>query len=285
MTVPIKFDLVADLYDAYVTTSLDIQFYLNETAGFDGEILELMCGTGRVSIPLLESGKKLCCVDYSNGMLDSFKKKIIDKSYSVQLVQMDVTKLALNKEFGLIILPFHSFSEIVTTDLQIQALKAISTHLKSNGVFICSLQNPKLKLKTADGLTKQLGEFNFGENKKLIIYYSNRYDPISKIVSGFQKYEIYDDSNNLIEKRNLDINFRPISDSKFRSMIKPLDFEIVDIFGDYQKSGFDEETSNFLIYKLKKSTKGKRLSPSRRINNQQDNSAPRPKSPNRQRPC
>ena len=61
-----------------------------------------------------------------------------------------------------------------------------------------------------------------------------------KLFAGFQKYEIYDDSNNLIEKRNLDINFRPVSDSEFRSMIKPLDFEIVDIFGDYQKSGFDE---------------------------------------------
>ena len=250
MTEPIKFDLVADLYDTYVNTSLDIPFYLNETAGFEDEILELMCGTGRVSIPLLNSGRKLCCVDYSKGMLDSFRKKIIDKNYPVQLIQMDVSMLALNKEFGLIILPFHSFSEILTTDLQFHTLKAIARHLKPNGLFICPLQNPKLKLKTADGLTKQLGVFNLGENK-LTISYNNKYDPQTKVVSGFQKYEIYDDSNNLIEERNLDINFRLISDSEFRSLIKPLDLKIVDIFGDYQKSEFDEETSNFLIYKLK----------------------------------
>ena len=37
-----------------------------------------MCGTGRVSIPLLKAGRKMTCVDYSKGMLEhySFKKKI-----------------------------------------------------------------------------------------------------------------------------------------------------------------------------------------------------------------
>jgi ubiquinone/menaquinone biosynthesis C-methylase UbiE len=69
MKKPINFDLVADLYDL-VHIDLDIPFFLNETKGYDGEILELMCGTGRISIPLLASGKKMTCVDYSVGMLD-----------------------------------------------------------------------------------------------------------------------------------------------------------------------------------------------------------------------
>ena len=95
MTEPINFDFVADLYDSYVTANLDLQFFLNETSEFDDEILELMCGTGRVSIPLLESGKKLCCVDYSKKMLDVFRSKIIGKDYPVSLIRMDVTKLDL----------------------------------------------------------------------------------------------------------------------------------------------------------------------------------------------
>lgn len=56
--------LVADIYDFYVKVDFDIPFFLNETEKHDEEILELMCGTGRVSIPLLQSGRKMTCVDY-----------------------------------------------------------------------------------------------------------------------------------------------------------------------------------------------------------------------------
>jgi SAM-dependent methyltransferase len=260
MPEPIKFDLVADIYDVYVTINLDLIFFLDETSSFEEEILELMCGTGRVSIPLLEAGKKLCCVDYSEKMLDVFKNKIVGKNYPVRLIQMDVTKLDLGKEFGLILLPSHSFSEILSSELQFKTLKVITGHLKPGGIFICTLQNPTARLQTVDGKTRQLGEFIFHDNKKMIVSYSNKYDPTSGIVSGFQQYEIYDNHNTIIDKRILDINFKLISDSEFKSFIKYLDLEIIDIYGDYSKNPFSELTSNFLIYKLKKQenlTRGK----------------------------
>jgi len=256
MTESIKFDLVADLYDSYVNVNLDLKFFLNETSRFDDEILELMCGTGRVSLPLLESGKKLCCVDYSIKMLDIFRKKIEGKNYPVRLVQMDVTNLDLDREFGLILLPFHSFSEILSSDLQFKALKTINEHLKPEGHFICTLQNPKQRLKNCDGQTHLLGEYPLDKNKKMIVSYSNKFNPDTGIVSGFQLYEIYDAHGNLIDKRILDINFRPISDLEFSEFIRALDLEIINVYGDYSYSEFDNETSNFMIYKIrKKSTK------------------------------
>jgi hypothetical protein len=55
MEKSIDFDLVADLYDAYVKTDLDIGFYMDLCKGRE-QILELMCGTGRVSLPLIRAG-------------------------------------------------------------------------------------------------------------------------------------------------------------------------------------------------------------------------------------
>lgn len=252
MSLTINFDLVADLYDSYVKVNLDIPFFMEETSQFDDEILELMCGTGRVSIPLLESGRKLCCIDYSEKMLDIFKSKIKDKDYPVRLIQMDVTNLELNKKFGLIILPFHSISEILSSDLQFKALECISTHLRPEGTFICTLQNPTTRLRTSDGITRRLGEFYLDKNKKMIISYSNQLNPETGIVSGFQLYEIYDNTNTLTERRILDINFKPISDSEFTSLIKPIGFEVINVYGDYSRNEFIEQSSEFLIYKLKK---------------------------------
>lgn len=252
MKETIKFDKVADIYDFYVNIDFDIPFFIKETNGFKGEILELMCGTGRVSIPLLDAGRQMICVDYSKGMLDSFEQKIKNKNYSVNLVQMDVTNLDLNKKFGLIILPFHSITEIISTDLQIQALQSISSHLDKDGVFILTLQNPKTRLKLADEITRIMGKFPIDENRQLIISYTNQYNESDKIVSGFQFYEIYDSMNILIEKRFLEINFKPIPDSELRSMIKTAGLKIVEMYGDYSYGRFDEETSNFMIYIMTK---------------------------------
>ena len=248
----INFDLVADLYDSYVTVNTDIPFFIGEVSQFDDEILELMCGTGRVSIPLLESGRTLSCVDYSEKMLEVFRNKIQGKNYAVSIIQMDVTTLDLNKKFGLIILPFHSLSEILSTDLQFKALERISEHLKPDGVFICTLQNPVTRLKAADGITRKLGEFKLDENKKLAVSSSNNFNPDTGIVSGFQYYEIYDASGTLTEKRTLEINFKPVSDSVFRQFINHLGLELSGIYGDYSKNEFVEQTSDFMIYKLRK---------------------------------
>jgi ubiquinone/menaquinone biosynthesis C-methylase UbiE len=254
MKKSIKFDNVADIYDFYVNVDFDLPFFLKETEGFETEILELMCGTGRVSIPLLESGRSMTCVDYSKGMLDSFRNKIADKDYNsrVDLVEMDVTKLKLNKKFGLIFLPFHSISEILSEEKQKEALKAISRHLEKGGRFILTLQNPKTRLKQADGTTRIIGEFPINNDRKMIISYMNQYHRVDKMVSGYQFYEIYDSENTMIEKRYLEINFKPIDDKELRSMLSETDLEITDVYGDYSYNDFDEEISNFMIYKMTK---------------------------------
>ncbi len=209
-----------------------------------------MCGTGRVSIPLLNAGRHMTCLDYSKGMLDSFKQKIKNKDYSVKLVQMDVANLDLGKKYNLIILPFHSITEIVSTELQTKALQAIASHLDKDGVFILTLQNPKTRLKSADGTSRLMGEFLIDKNRRMVISYMNQYNESDKIVTGFQFYEIFDSTNTMIEKRFLEINFKPISDSELREMIRPVGLNIIEMFGGYDYEEFDEETSDFMIYKM-----------------------------------
>jgi SAM-dependent methyltransferase len=252
MKQSINFDSVADLYDWYVNVDFDIPFFLKETEKYTGEILELMCGTGRVSIPLLETGRKMTCVDYSKRMLEIFSRKIANKHYHVNIVHMDATDLDLKKKYGIILLPFHSLTEILSTELQQKALKAISLHLNKNGILILTLQNPKTRLKLADGATRIFGNFSIGHNRRMIVSFMNQYNPSDKIVSGFQFYEIYDTANNMIEKRILEINFKPIMDTELKGMLQDLDLEVIETYGDYSYSRFDEESSEFMIYKIMK---------------------------------
>jgi hypothetical protein len=136
--------------------------------------------------------------------------------------------------------------------LQKKALQSVAQHLDKNGVFILTLQNPKTRLKLADGVTRMMGKFTINSNKQMIISYMNQYNESERIVSGFQFYEMYNSTNTLIEKRFLEINFKPISDTELRDMIQNTGLEIVEMYGDYSYGHFNEETSNFMIYKLVK---------------------------------
>ncbi len=61
----------------------DIAFYKEKAKESGGPILELGCGTGRVTIPLLEEGNEVWGLDLSADMLSQLRKKVADLPASV----------------------------------------------------------------------------------------------------------------------------------------------------------------------------------------------------------
>jgi ubiquinone/menaquinone biosynthesis C-methylase UbiE len=247
----IDFNFVADLYDTYVTVDFDIDFYRKLSRECKGKCLELMCGTGRVSLPLLRQNIDLTCVDYSDEMLNVFRKKAKDLNITPSLECQDVCSLNLKDNYNLIFIPFNSFSEIIGDKRQKTALHKIYEHLDNEGTFICTLYNPKYRIKTADGLLRVLGRYQIDENKSLVVSYYNQYNEKNKNVTGIQFYEIYDKHNKLVDKRYLEICFSIISKEVFIEMATKVGFKIKSILGDYDFSPFSEDSMfmNFLLTK------------------------------------
>lgn len=247
----INYNIVADLYDSYVKIQSDISFFLKESKNVKGKVLELMCGTGRISIHLLQNNIGLTCVDYSEGMLKIFKEKIKGKRYKVKLIKMDVSELCLNDNYELIFIPFQSFSEILSKNKQKTALRKIHKHLITNGKFICTFHNPNIKIKLANGEWKILGKFNQDDNS-ILIYNLNEFSSQKNIVTGFQRYEIYNKHNKLIDKRLLPIKYKIIDKDEFEETVKEIGFKIIKIYGDYNYSSYNEKNSNYIIYVMEK---------------------------------
>jgi ubiquinone/menaquinone biosynthesis C-methylase UbiE len=76
MTKSIEWDRVAPFYDNYAQATFDIQFFVQEATKIPGEVLELMAGTGRVSLPLVKAGVHLTCVDNTPEMLAILRQKL-----------------------------------------------------------------------------------------------------------------------------------------------------------------------------------------------------------------
>ncbi|MDY6991645.1 MAG: class I SAM-dependent methyltransferase [Pseudomonadota bacterium] len=251
MPKTIDFDQVADIYDIYVTTQLDVAFFIKEAQQASGAVLELMSGTGRVSLPVLEQGVALSCVDYSEKMLAVLRDKLKAKELTAEIHQLDVCDLDLEQQFELIFIPFHSFSEIISPKKQVEALRRIYDHLTPSGRFICTLHNPAVRLKTADGLLRFRGQFNY-EHNQLVLSHTEQYDPQSSCVNGLQFFEHYDINRNLLAKKMLDIKFFVHDYYDFRTLVTSVGFQVVTLYGDYHYAAYEAKQSPFMIWVLQK---------------------------------
>jgi len=239
MEKTINFDLVSDLYDSYVQVDFDIPFYKEFCRDY-GRILELMCGTGRISLPLLAEGYNLTCVDYSQGMLDAFRVKLPASSHA-NLFCQDVSELDIDGQFDLIMIPFNSFTEITDKAKQQRAIQRVYEHLAPGGVFFCTLYNPEYRKKAADGNMKYLGQNSIADNKTLIVTYHN-YQDGDEIICGTQFYEIYGPDHKLIEKRFMDIRFALMTKEEIVHMCEAAGFGLREIYGDYSLSPFSADS-------------------------------------------
>jgi len=248
----INYDSVADVYDLYVTSDLDIEFYLAEADKAQGKVLELMCGTGRVSIPLLEVGVDLTCVDASEGMLTRLEERLRVRQLEAEVLRADVRHLELGEEFDLAFIPFHSFSELVSPHDQELALRAIHNSLKEGGRLICPLQNPAIRARTADGALRLNGSFPTAEGR-LIISGFETFNEGSGVVDRTQFYEFFDASNELSAKRVLPMRFALIDRAGFAELAEGAGFVVVTLYGDYDRGEYLEGSSPYMIWVLEKS--------------------------------
>jgi ubiquinone/menaquinone biosynthesis C-methylase UbiE len=122
----------------------DVAFYRELARQTGGPVLELACGTGRIAVPLAESGLDVTGVDVSDGMLAIIRQKAA--ADRLTLIQQDMSTLQLDRRFGCIIVAFRSFQHLLTADLQRQTLTAIHCHLAPGGRVALHLFDPRLDL-------------------------------------------------------------------------------------------------------------------------------------------
>ena len=138
--VNVEMDLWSDIYDqVYFDVNEDIGFYVQESILSDGPVLELGCGTGRVTFPIAKEGIDLLALDNSIGMLNVALEKMKHKgdSYTnLEFVKSDMRNFAFNKKFNLIIIPFRGFQSLLNISDQIQTVLNIKKHLTENGRLI-----------------------------------------------------------------------------------------------------------------------------------------------------
>lgn len=115
----------ADYYDeSYQRHRADVTFYLQTALEHGGPVLELGCGTGRVTLPLARAGIEVVGLDASDEMLQSAHEKLATQSQDVQarvtLVNADMRAIprsvAPDRAFRLVICPFNALQHLYSLE-------------------------------------------------------------------------------------------------------------------------------------------------------------------------
>jgi SAM-dependent methyltransferase len=254
-------EFIAELYDvAYESRSgRDIGFFIDYSKKTKGRILELGCGTGRVLIYTAISGCNVTGLDISPYMLKKCREKLSQQPEEVQkrvrLIQGNMIDFHTGEPYSLVTIPFRSFHHLIPVEEQKTCLNHINQHLIPEGLLILDLINcyppamydPRywteqenqrgLKLPGGRSLrcTTRIADFHRDQqynDMELIYYVSHPDGKEERLVQAFP--------------------FRYFFRYEVEHLLGLCGFRIMDLFGDYDRSRFFNDSPGMIFVAGKK---------------------------------
>jgi SAM-dependent methyltransferase len=239
----------AEIYDLeYSWKTDDVDYWVslaNEYAGGDGNALELGCGTGRVLVPVAQSGVRVVGVDQSPWMLAKAKEKYErlpgDVQERIGLLEGDMRSLRLEQRFNLIYIPFNTFLILRTVQDQLAVFDVVRRHLAPGGVFAFEIFMPLMNRlvrppgPSAWGLEvdQTLGDLGIRFQRDN----ASHIDPIRQlIINTFRMREYHD--NVLTREWVSDLQLRYIFPRELEHLVARAGFEFIHYWGHYLRVDF-----------------------------------------------
>jgi ubiquinone/menaquinone biosynthesis C-methylase UbiE len=133
--------------------SEDVEFYVSLVRRLQPrKVLELGCGTGRITLPLAEQGAQLAFdvtgLDSQAEMLETAKKRLLEAPPKVRerlrLIQGDMRTWQSESAFDLIVIPCSSISHLLSLQDQLTVWNQCRRNLRPGGRFVVEITMPNM---------------------------------------------------------------------------------------------------------------------------------------------
>ena len=239
----------AGLYDSFSTgLEGDEAFYAEEAARAEGPVLELGCGTGRIMIPIAESGVSIVGMDRAPAMLEVARRKVAglpeETRQRIQIVEGDMRTFSLERRFPLAIIPYRAFLHMMTAEDQRRALTRVREHLTDRGRLVFNVFDPSIELiaaymKPPRGTLNHLGSFTHPvTGRRVLVSDTRRYDPQEQTLEEHRFFEEVDEEGRVISKTATPLRLRYVHRFEMQYLLELCGFEIEALYGDFQRGPF-----------------------------------------------
>ena len=140
------YDTIAELYDPWSrSVTEDVGFYVAEARKSGGPVVELGIGTGRIAIPIAQTGMRVIGVDSSREMLAACRRRAEAEGVAdlLDLHLGDLRHPPIHEQVPLVVCPFRSYLHLADDGERIEALTAAREALVKNGRLVFDVFAPK----------------------------------------------------------------------------------------------------------------------------------------------
>lgn len=242
----------AELYDQ-LNPGLpgDVDFYLALARECAPPVLELGCGTGRVTTPLARAGIGVIGLDRSAPML----KVAIRKSAGVDglsWVQGDMRAIPIGARFGLVLIPYRAFLHLMTTEDQQRTLASIYEHLSPGGRLAFNIFNPSITAIAAwmgelSGSQRFLMDYRDPSTRRVhTVWQSQRYRQAEQRVEDLHIDEERDQANRVLSKTYRENKLRYVFRYEMEHLLRQAGFDIEALYGWFDRSPFGDQSTEMV---------------------------------------
>ena len=231
----------AKYYDSNPGFLNDIPFYKRQIPSPDASILELGCGTGRVTLSLVPDCQYIQGIDLSPAMISICREKLVKAGIPptrAQVMEGDISDFDAGRTFDFIIAPFRVLQNL-ETDQEVDGLfRCVRQHLAPQGTCILNVFRPFLE---PEGLQKQWSSSEEKlswevptEGGRIACYDRRaRMDAEKLILYPELIYRRYE-GKSLVEESHLKIVMRCYYPEAFERLIVEHGFTILNRWGGYE---------------------------------------------------
>ena len=223
----------------------DLAFWVNLANEYGDPVLELACGTGRVTVALAQEGFSVTGIDNSEEMLKEARRKSAEAGVEVEWVKADMRDFDLDKVFSLIILPANALCHLLDLSDFEACLMNVRKHLAPNGRFVIDVFVPKMELLiNKPGERSPFSEYNDPDGRgRIVVTESYVYESDTQI----KRIKTYHSIPSEEEEIEGELNMRMYFPQELDALIEYNGFVIDSKYGSYNHIGFDSESGKQLI--------------------------------------
>lgn len=232
-------DLIYDasIYDGLNTSLADLHFYKKwMPQNKDARILELCCGTGRLTLPLAKDGYHISGVDFTPSMLEQAKAKASEAGLDIEYIEADIRTLDLPRKYDLIFIPFNSIHHLYQNEDLFKAFQGVKEHLKEGGLFLLDCFNPSLHyIVEGEKAPQEIAQYTTDDGRDVLIKQVMRYESKTQINRIEWQYFINGEFDSI---QNLDM--RLFFPQELDAYLKWNGFNIAHKFGSFEEEVFHD---------------------------------------------
>ncbi|MBT8219940.1 MAG: class I SAM-dependent methyltransferase [Bacteroidia bacterium] len=205
----------------------------------DAHILELCCGTGRLTIPIAKDGYDISGVDHTPSMIEQARVKAAKSGIDIEFIEADIRTLDLSNKYDLIFIPFNSIHHLYTNEDLFQALNVVKYHLKDEGTFLLDCFNPNIQyIVEGEKELKQVIEYTTNDGREVLIKQTMRYESTTQ-VNRIEWHHYINGVFNSIQ--NLDM--RMFFPKELDAYLQWNGFNIMHKFGSFEEEAFSDNSN------------------------------------------